>query len=99
LRHSSCTSEARAIDAQEDRMSQHKSNTESAPQQPGEGNREADRKYRNAATEHAQSGRSERAARDAEEALEDEDEAAELEEAEEEGKSRARSTHDQRGEE
>lgn len=78
-------------------MSKDKSNAEATPNQ-GEGNREADRKYRGAATEHAQSGRVERAAREAEQALDDENEAAELEEAEEEGKSRARSTHDQRGE-
>jgi hypothetical protein len=77
-------------------MSKDKPSTE--PTTQGEGNREADRKYRNAATNHAQSGRSEPAARAAEEALEDDDEAAELEEAEEEGKSRAQSTHDQRGE-
>jgi hypothetical protein len=70
----------------------------SAPDNQGEGNREADRKYRQAATDHAQSGRSEQAARDAERALENDGEAAELEEAEEEGKSRAQSTHDQRGE-
>ena len=70
------------------------------PEQPqGEGNREADRKYRDAASEHARSGRSEPAAREAEEALEDEDEAGELDRAEAEGKARARSTHDQRGEE
>ena len=80
-------------------MSQDKPSTGSAPENDkGEGNREADRKYRNAATTHAQSGRSEPAAREAEEALEDKDEAAELEEAEEEGKSRAQTTHDQRGE-
>jgi hypothetical protein len=70
----------------------------SAPDNQGEGNREADRKYRQAATDHAQSGRSEQAAREAERALENGDEAAELDEAEEEGKSRAKSTHDQRGE-
>jgi len=78
-------------------MSQDKPKTGPAPT-GGEGNREADRKYRNAATDHAQSGRSEPAARVAEEALDDEDEAAELEQAEEEGKGRAQSTHDQRGE-
>jgi hypothetical protein len=81
-------------------MSKHKPSIEPNPKPKisGEGNREADRKYRNAATEHAQSGRAEPAAREAEEALDDEDEAAELEEAEEQGRSRARSTHDQRGE-
>lgn len=63
----------------------------------GEGNREADRQYREGAQRYAESGRVPRAAREAEEALEG-DEADELEEAEEEGKSRARSTHDQRGE-
>ena len=79
-------------------MPQNKPSTDPTPDTSGEGNREADRKYRDAATNYAQSGRAERAAREAEEALEDEDEAAELEEAEEEGKSRARSLHDQRGE-
>jgi hypothetical protein len=79
-------------------MNMSKDKPSTAPATEGEGNREADRKYRNAATNHAQSGRSEPAARAAEEALEDDDEAAELEEAEEEGKSRAQSTHDQRGE-
>ena len=77
-------------------MTKNKPST--APANQGEGNREADRKYRNAATDHAQSGRSEQAAREAEKALDDDKEAAELEGAEEEGKSRAQSTHDQRGE-
>jgi len=54
----------------------------------GEGNRDADRKYREGATEHAQSGKAEREGRDAEKALEGE-EAKELSEAEKSGKSRA----------
>ena len=61
-------------------MSKDKPSTGSAAKSDkGEGNREADRKYRNAATSHAESGRSEPAAREAEEALEDDGEAAELE--------------------
>lgn len=64
----------------------------------GEGNRAADRAYRDAASRHASSGRDERAARRAKEALEDRDEADELERAEAEGKARARTMHDQRGE-
>jgi hypothetical protein len=51
----------------------------------GEGNRTADRHYRNAATKYAESGASEEAARDAEEALEGE-EGEELAEAEAAGK-------------
>lgn len=78
-------------------MSKDKTNP-AQPKNQGEGNREADRKYRQAASEHARSGRSEGAAREAEEALEDKEESEELERAEAEGKSRARSTHDQRGE-
>ena len=54
----------------------------------GEGNRDADRQYRDAATRHAQTGKSESEARDAEEALEG-DEEEELREAEKTGKSRA----------
>ena len=77
-------------------MSKDKPSPNPKPQISGEGNREADRKYRNAATAHAQSGRAEPAARAAEEALDDDDEAEELADAEKEGKSRARSTHDQR---
>ena len=53
----------------------------------GEGNKTADREYREGATHHAESGRSEQKAREAEEALEG-DEADELQQAEETGKSR-----------
>ena len=63
----------------------------------GEGNRSADREYREGVAKHVQAGKSEQAAREAEEAL-DSDEAEELEAAEATGKSRAASTHDQRGE-
>jgi hypothetical protein len=63
----------------------------------GEGSRSADRKYREGATRHAQSGKSEGAAREAEEAIEGEEQDA-LEAAEKAGKARAASTHDQRGE-
>ena len=79
-------------------MSKHKSSVEATPKSQGEGNREADRKYRGAATEHAQSGRGERAPRQAAPARHAEEEAAELQEPQAEGKSRAQSTHDQRGE-
>jgi hypothetical protein len=53
----------------------------------GEGNRTADRHYRNAATKYAESGASEAAARDAEDALEGK-EGKELAEAEAAGKAR-----------
>lgn len=52
----------------------------------GEGNKTADREYREAATRHAKSGRSEAKAREAEDALDEDSE--ELEEAEREGKSK-----------
>ena len=55
----------------------------------GEGDREADRAYREAAAKHAQTSDVTREARDAEEALEGED-GEELANAEREGKSRAR---------
>jgi hypothetical protein len=55
-------------------------------QNQGEGNKTADRAYRQAATEHAQSGRSEQEAREAEKALDEDRE--ELEEAERVGKSK-----------
>jgi hypothetical protein len=51
----------------------------------GEGNRTADRKYRESATRHAQSGKSEDAAKQAERALES-SERDELSKAEREGK-------------
>lgn len=54
----------------------------------GEGNKTADRAYREGATRHAKSGRSEDKAREAEEALEREDESEELAEAERAGKSK-----------
>jgi Raf kinase inhibitor-like YbhB/YbcL family protein len=63
----------------------------------GEGNRVADRHYRQAATDHARSERASAAARDAKAAL-DSGEAEQLAEAEKRGKSRALGTHDQRGE-
>lgn len=72
--------------------------TEPTKETSGEGNREADRRYREQASRYADSPESKRAAQEAERALEDEDEAQELEDAEQEGRSRARSTHDQRGE-
>jgi hypothetical protein len=62
---------------------------QSQPQNQGEGNREADRQYRDAASKHAQSGKAESEARDAEEAL-DGEEGEELSQAEEAGKSRAK---------
>ena len=52
----------------------------------GEGNKTADRHYREGVKEHVQSGASEAAAEEAERALEG-DEARELREAEEKGKS------------
>jgi hypothetical protein len=54
----------------------------------GEGNREADREYREAATKHASSGKTESEGRSAEEAL-DGPEGDELKRAEEAGKSKA----------
>jgi hypothetical protein len=57
-------------------------------QMQGEGNREADRQYRQGATQHAKSGRTEQEAREAERAI-DEDESGELKEAEQAGKSKA----------
>jgi len=51
----------------------------------GEGNRSADRRYRESAVRHVQSGRSEPAAEDARRAVEG-DEAEELRRAEQEGK-------------
>jgi hypothetical protein len=71
--------------------------TDPKDETPGEGNRAADREYRQAATRHAKSQRSKQAARAAKKAVEG-DEAEELEDAEEQGKARAQSTHDQRGE-
>jgi hypothetical protein len=68
------------------------SNQSKSPQDAknqGEGNRDADRQYRDAATRHAQSGKTEGEARQAEEAL-DGDEAKELAEAEKKGKSPAK---------
>jgi hypothetical protein len=56
----------------------------------GEGNRTADRHYREGVQEHVKSGASEAAAKEAEKALEG-DEGAELRQAEEEGKSRGKS--------
>jgi hypothetical protein len=53
----------------------------------GEGNKTADREYRQGATEHANSPKSAQKAHEAEEALEG-DEADELEEAEKAGKSK-----------
>jgi hypothetical protein len=53
----------------------------------GEGNKTADKAYRQGATQHAESGRSEQKAREAEDALEG-DEGEELEEAEQTGKSK-----------
>jgi hypothetical protein len=50
------------------------------PKNEGEGNKSADREYRQAATRHAASPKSEKMAREAEEAIEGE-EGAELEEA------------------
>jgi hypothetical protein len=55
----------------------------------GEGNRDADRKYREAAEHHAKSGRSEAEGREAEQALEG-DEAEALAEAEKAGKARSK---------
>ncbi|HEY2734679.1 MAG TPA: hypothetical protein VGI70_11875 [Polyangiales bacterium] len=55
----------------------------------GEGNRDADREYREAATRHAQGGKSESEARQAEEALEGK-EGDELRKAEKDGKARAK---------
>jgi len=57
-----------------------------AQKNQGEGNKTADREYRQGATQHAQSGRSEPKAREAAEALDEESE--ELEEAERAGKSK-----------
>jgi len=54
----------------------------------GEGDKAADRTYRDAATRHAEEGNTTREARDAKEALEGED-GEELTRAEREGKSRA----------
>ena len=57
------------------------------PALQGEGNRSADKNYREAAKRHADNPASKRAARDAERAIES-DEEDELEEAEEAGKAR-----------
>jgi hypothetical protein len=76
-------------------MAQEKPDTSVTPETEGEGSRSADRTYREHATRHAASGTSEEAAREAKEALEGK-ERDELEEAEREGKSRAKSHHDQR---
>jgi hypothetical protein len=64
------------------------SNSAQNPNQ-GEGNRDADRESREAATRHAQSGKTESEAHEAEEAL-DGAEAKELAEAEKQGKARAK---------
>jgi hypothetical protein len=56
----------------------------------GEGNREADRHYREDATRFARSGRVKDAADEAETALENEPEATELHEAEERGRAPGR---------
>ena len=48
----------------------------------GEGNKTADRKYREAATRHARSGNSEEQARAAERAIDDDEEREELPDAE-----------------
>jgi hypothetical protein len=58
-----------------------------APKNEGEGNKTADREYRQAATRHAASPKSEKMAREAEEAIEG-DEGKELEEARESTKDR-----------
>jgi hypothetical protein len=55
----------------------------------GEGNREADREYREGATRHAEGGKSESEGRKAEDALIG-DEGEQLREAEKAGKSRAK---------
>jgi len=57
----------------------------SDPELQGEGNRTADREYRESATRHAQSGKSEDAAKEAERALEG-PEREELAKAERDGK-------------
>ncbi|HKU42490.1 MAG TPA: hypothetical protein VJR89_30240 [Polyangiales bacterium] len=54
----------------------------------GEGNKTADREYRQGATRHAQSGRSQEKAREAERAIDSDEESQELEEAERAGKSK-----------
>ena len=58
------------------------------PAMQGEGNRSADRNYREGAQRHANDPASKRAAQDAERAVESEDEREELEEAEQAGKAR-----------
>jgi hypothetical protein len=62
---------------------------QAASELQGEGNRDADRKYREGAQQHAESGKSEPAAREAEESIEN-DGSDEFDRAEEEGKSRAK---------
>ena len=57
------------------------------PTNQGEGNRTADKEYREAATRHAKEKDTQREGREAEQALEEDDE---LERAEEAGKSRAK---------
>jgi hypothetical protein len=61
---------------------------QSNPQNQGEGNREADRQYREAATQSANSDANKQKAREAEQAVDEDDE--ELTEAEEAGKAPAR---------
>jgi hypothetical protein len=63
--------------------------SQAAPELQGEGNRDADRQYREAAQRHAESGKSEPAARDAEESIENEG-SDDFDRAEEAGKSRAK---------
>ena len=60
----------------------------------GEGNRTADRNYRDGVERHVRSGRAPKAAEDAKRAL-DGEEAEELRQAEEEGKQRASSLADE----
>jgi hypothetical protein len=62
--------------------------TNEQPRNEGEGNRTADRKYREGVRRHVESGASEAAAEEAQRALEG-DEAEELREAEEEGRAGA----------
>jgi hypothetical protein len=70
-----------------DDMGEQSKTSATKPMQ-GEGNREADREYREAASKHAQSPGVEREAREAEEAL-DGEEGKELEDAAKSGKARA----------
>jgi hypothetical protein len=73
---------------EEAEMTEERDQRNEGPKNEGEGNRTAARRYDEAATRHARSGKAGRQAREAKEAL-DGPEGEELRRAEEEGRSRA----------